>query len=168
MPSDVLEQRPDILAAEHNLIAANASIGAARAAFFPSILLTGSYGTASTQLSGLFDRGSTAWTFSPQISLPIFAAGANVASLKLAKVQKDLLIVQYQQAIQSGFREVADALAGRATLDDQVEADKTLVDASSESFRLSNMRFTPAGSTIISACSIRSGCSTVLNNPWST
>ncbi len=142
VPSDVLEQRPDILAAEHNLIAANASIGAARAAFFPSILLTGSYGTASTQLSGLFDRGSTAWTFSPQISLPIFAAGANVASLKLAKVQKDLLIVQYQQAIQSGFREVADALAGRATLDSQLEADTALVEASGESFRLSNMRFT--------------------------
>jgi outer membrane protein, multidrug efflux system len=142
LPSQVLTQRPDILAAEHNLIAANASIGAARAAFFPSILLTGTYGTASTQLSGLFDRGSTAWTFSPQISLPIFAAGANVASLDLAKVQKNILIVQYQQAIQNGFREVADALAGRATLDSQVEADTTLLEATSETFRLSNMRYT--------------------------
>jgi multidrug efflux system outer membrane protein len=142
VPSDTLTQRPDILAAEHNLMAANANIGAARAAFFPSILLTGSYGTASTQLSGLFEHGSTAWTFSPQISLPIFAAGANVAGLKLAKVQKDILLVQYQQAIQNGFREVADALAGRATLDSQVEADDALVRASSESFRLSNMRFT--------------------------
>jgi multidrug efflux system outer membrane protein len=142
VPSEVLVQRPDILAAEHNLIAANANIGAARAAFFPSILLTGSYGTASTQLSGLFKQGSTAWTFSPQISLPIFAGGANVASLDLAKVQKNILVVQYEQAIQSGFREVADALAGRATLDSQVAADTALVQASSESFRLSNMRFT--------------------------
>jgi multidrug efflux system outer membrane protein len=142
VPSEVLVQRPDILAAEHNLVAANANIGAARAAFFPSILLTGSYGTASTQLSGLFKQGSTAWTFSPQISLPIFAGGANVASLDLAKVQKNILVVQYEQAIQSGFREVADALAGRATLDSQVAADTALVQASSESFRLSNMRFT--------------------------
>ena len=142
VPSQVLVQRPDILAAEHNLIAANANIGAARAAFFPSILLTGTYGTASTQLSGLFQQGSTAWTFSPQISLPIFAGGANVASLDLAKVQKNILVVQYEQAIQSGFREVADALAGRATLDSQLAADAALVQASSESFRLANMRFT--------------------------
>jgi multidrug efflux system outer membrane protein len=142
LPSDVLTQRPDILAAEHNLMAANANIGAARAAFFPSILLTGNYGTASTELSGLFKSGSTAWTFSPQISLPIFAGGANVASLDLAKVQKNVLIVQYEQAIQSGFREVADALAGRATLDTQLEADQALVQAAGESFRLSNMRFT--------------------------
>jgi multidrug efflux system outer membrane protein len=142
LPSDILVQRPDILAAEHNLIAANANIGAARAAFFPSILLTGSYGTASTQLSGLFQQGSSAWTFSPQISLPIFAGGANVASLDLAKVQKNILVVQYQQAIQNGFREVADALAGRATLDAQVAADTALLEASSESFRLSNMRYT--------------------------
>ncbi len=142
LPSDTLTQRPDILAAEHNLMAANANVGAARAAFFPRILLTGSYGTASTQLSGLFEHGSTAWAFSPQISLPIFAAGANVAALKLAKVQKDILVVQYQQAIQNGFREVADALAGRATLDSQIDADDALVQASSESFRLSNMRFT--------------------------
>ena len=142
VPSQVLIQRPDILAAEHNLMAANANIGAARAAFFPSILLTGSYGSASTDLSGLFKQGSTAWTFSPQITLPIFAGGANVASLNLAKVQKNILVVQYQQAIQSGFREVADALAGRATLDSQVAADTALVQASSESFRLSNMRFT--------------------------
>jgi outer membrane protein, multidrug efflux system len=142
LPSEVLTHRPDILAAEHNLIAANANIGAARAAFFPRITLTGSYGTASTQLSGLFDHGSTAWTFSPQISLPIFAGGANVASLDLAKVQKNVLVVQYEQAIQNGFREVADSLAGRATLDSQIAADQSLVDATNESFRLANMRFT--------------------------
>jgi multidrug efflux system outer membrane protein len=142
MPSDVLTQRPDILAAEHNLIAANANIGAARAAFFPSISLTGNFGTASTQLSGLFKSGSTEWTFAPQISLPIFAGGANVASLDLAKVQKNVLVVQYEQTIQNGFREVADALAGRATLDSQLEADQALVEAAGESFRLSGMRFT--------------------------
>jgi outer membrane protein, multidrug efflux system len=141
LPSDLLVRRPDILAAEHNLIAANASIGAARAAFFPSITLTGSYGTASTQLSGLFDHGSTAWTFSPQISLPIFAGGANVASLNLAKVEKNINIVQYEQAIQTAFREVADALAGRGTLDSQIAADQALVEATSESYRLSDMGF---------------------------
>ena len=141
LPSDLLVRRPDILAAEHNLIAANASIGAARAAFFPSITLTGSYGTASTQLSGLFDHGSTAWTFSPQISLPIFAGGANAASLNLATVQKNINIVQYEQAIQTAFREVADALAGRGTLDGQIAADQALVEATSESYRLSDMGF---------------------------
>jgi outer membrane protein, multidrug efflux system len=141
LPSDLLVRRPDILAAEHNLIAANASIGAARAAFFPSITLTGSYGTASTQLSGLFDHGSTAWTFSPQISLPIFAGGANVASLDLAKVQKDVNIVQYERAIQTAFREVADGLAGRGTLDSQIAADQALVEATSESYKLSDMGF---------------------------
>jgi outer membrane protein, multidrug efflux system len=141
MPSDLLVRRPDILAAEHNLMAANASIGAARAAFFPSITLTGNYGTASTQLSGLFDRGSTAWTFSPQISLPIFAAGANVAALDLAKVEKNINVVQYEQTIQTAFREVADALAGRSTLDSQIAADQALLEATSESYRLSEMRF---------------------------
>jgi len=142
LPSEILARRPDILAAEHNLIAGNANIGAARAAFFPRITLTGSYGTASTQLSGLFDHGSTAWTFSPQISLPIFAGGANIAALDLAKVQKNVLVIQYEQSIQNGFREVADSLAGRATLDSQMTADQSLVDATSESFRLANMRFT--------------------------
>jgi multidrug efflux system outer membrane protein len=142
MPSDVLTHRPDILAAEHNLIAANANIGAARSAFFPSISLTGNFGTASTQLSGLFQRGSTTWTFSPQINVPIFAGGANVAGLHLANAQKDILTTQYEQSIQGAFREVADALAGRSTLDRQLAADQALVDASAESFRLSNMRFT--------------------------
>jgi len=141
LPSDLLIRRPDVLAAEHNLIAANASIGAARAAFFPSITLTGNYGTASTQLAGLFGHGSSAWTFSPQISLPIFAAGANVAALDLAKVEKNVYVVQYESAIQTAFREVADALAGRSTLDSQIAADQSLVEATSESYRLSEMRF---------------------------
>ena len=115
VPSEVLTQRPDVLAAEHQLIAANADIGAARAAFFPSITLTGNYGTASTELSGLFKPGSRAWTFSPQISVPIFAGGANVANLDLSEVEKNVYIAQYEKALQSAFREVDDALAARAT-----------------------------------------------------
>jgi multidrug efflux system outer membrane protein len=141
LPSDLLIRRPDVLAAEHNLIAANASIGAARAAFFPSILLTGNYGTASTQLSGLFGGSSAAWTFEPQIRLPIFSGGANVAALDLAKVEKNVNVVQYESAIQTAFREVADALAGRGTLDSQIAAVQSLVEATSESYQLSEMRF---------------------------
>ncbi len=154
LPSDLLVRRPDIRAAEHNLIAADASIGAARAAFFPSVTLTGSYGTASTQLSGFFDHGSSAWTFSPQITLPIFAGGANVASLDLAKVQKSIYIVQYERAIQTAFREVADALAGRGTLDKQIAADQALVEATSDSDRC-RIWASVAASRTISAYSIR-------------
>ena len=141
IPSEVLTRRPDVQAAEHNLIASNANVGAARAAFFPSISLTGSYGTASTHLSGLFDHGSTTWTFSPQINLPIFAGGANVAALKLSNVQKEVLIAQYQQSVQSAFREVADALVARGTLDAQLNADQRLVSTTGEGFRLAQMRF---------------------------
>jgi multidrug efflux system outer membrane protein len=135
VPSEVLARRPDVLAAEHQLIAANAQIGAARAAFFPSITLTGSYGTASTQLSGLFKPGSSAWTFSPQISVPIFAGGANVANLDLAKVEKNVYIAQYEKALQSAFREVDDALAARATLDEQLAAQRALLEDASESYK---------------------------------
>ncbi len=103
IPSEVLARRPDVLSAEHQLISANADIGAARAAFFPSITLTGNYGTASTQLSGLFKPGSSAWTFSPQISLPIFAGGANVANLDLSKIEKNVYISQYEKTLQSAF-----------------------------------------------------------------
>ena len=141
VPSEVLTRRPDVLAAEHQLISANADIGAARAAFFPSITLTGNYGTASTQLSGLFKPGSTAWTFSPQISVPIFAGGANVANLDLSKIEKNVYIAQYEKALQSAFREVDDALAARKTLDDQLAAQRALLDDSSESYRLADMRF---------------------------
>jgi len=141
VPSEVLARRPDVLAAEHQLIAANADIGAARAAFFPSITLTGQYGTASTQLSGLFKSGSTAWTFSPQITLPIFAGGANVANLDLSKVEKNVYIAQYEKALQSAFKEVDDALAARGTLDEQLAAQRALLEDSSESYRLADMRF---------------------------
>jgi multidrug efflux system outer membrane protein len=141
MPSELLTRRPDLLSAEQTLIAANANIGAARAAFFPSISLTGSYGTASTELSGLFDKGSTAWSFAPSISIPIFSGGANIANLDVAKVQKNIGIAQYEAAIQTAFREVADALASRATLDDELVAQQGLVDATSDSLKLAGLRF---------------------------
>jgi outer membrane protein, multidrug efflux system len=141
VPSEVLARRPDVLAAEHQLIAANADIGAARAAFFPSITLTGQYGTASTQLSGLFKSGSSAWTFSPQITLPIFAGGANVANLDLSKVEKNVSIAQYEKTLQSAFKEVDDALAARGTLDEQLAAQRALLEDSSQSYRLAEMRF---------------------------
>ena len=104
VPSQVLTARPDVMAAEHQLIASNANIGAARAAFFPSISLTGSYGTASPDLSGLFKSGSEAWVFAPQISLPIFTGGANRAGLDLAKVQKNVAVAQYEKTLQNAFQ----------------------------------------------------------------
>jgi outer membrane protein, multidrug efflux system len=141
IPSDVLVRRPDVLAAEHQLMAANAEIGAARAAFLPSISLTGNYGTESTQLSGLFKGGSSAWAFSPQISVPIFAGGANVANLQATKLARDTAVAQYEKAIQTAFREVADALVARGTLDDQLAAQQALVTASDKAYRLADMRY---------------------------
>lgn len=141
VPSEVLVRRPDVLQAEHQLQAANASIGAARAAFFPRISLTTSAGTASASLDGLFEAGSGTWTFVPQITLPIFNAGALAASLEVAEVQREINVVRYEQTIQSAFREVADALASRATLDEQVDARRNLVAASRESLRLAEARY---------------------------
>ena len=141
IPSDVLVRRPDVLAAEHQLMAANAEIGAARAAFLPAISLTGNFGTESTQLSGLFKGGSRAWTFSPQISVPIFAGGANVANLEATKLARDTAVAQYEKAIQTAFREVADALVARGTLDDQLAAQQALVTASTVAYRLADMRY---------------------------
>jgi outer membrane protein, multidrug efflux system len=141
IPSDVLVRRPDILAAEHQLMAANAQIGAARAAFLPSIELTGSFGTESSQLSGLFKPGTRAWAFSPQISVPIFAGGANVANLQATKLARDTAVAQYEKAIQTAFREVADALVARSTLDEQLAAQQALVTASAVAYRLADMRY---------------------------
>jgi outer membrane protein, multidrug efflux system len=141
IPSDVLVRRPDILAAEHQLMAANAQIGAARAAFLPSIELTGSYGTESSQLSGLFKSGSRAWAFSPQISVPIFAGGANVANLQATKLARATAVAQYEKAIQTAFQEVADALIARSTLDEQLAAQQALVNASAVAYRLADMRY---------------------------
>jgi outer membrane protein, multidrug efflux system len=141
VPSEVLQSRPDVLAAEHQLVAANADIGAARAAFFPSISLTGNVGTASTQLSGLFKAGSSAWSFAPQISVPIFTGGANAANLDLSKIEKNVYIAQYEKTLQAAFREVDDALAARATLDDQLAAQRALLEDASETYHLAEIRF---------------------------
>lgn len=141
VPSSLLQRRPDILQAEHQLKAYNASIGAARAAFFPSISLTGSIGAASSNLSGLFKGGSGTWSFMPQLNLPIFNGGANQANLDGARVDRSIGVAQYEKAIQSAFREVADALAQRGTLGDQLTAQQALVDSNADSYRLSTTRF---------------------------
>jgi multidrug efflux system outer membrane protein len=141
LPSDVLIQRPDIRQAEQLLVANNANIGAARANFFPRISLTAGVGTASSHLSGLFKSGSYGWTFSPQITLPIFDAGRNQASLDSANVNRDIALAQYEKAIQTAFREVSDALAGRATLGEQLRAQQAQQEAEAVRFRLSDMRY---------------------------
>lgn len=141
LPSDLLARRPDIRAAEHLIKAANANIGAARAAFFPIISLTGSAGTASSSLGGLFDAGSGAWSFAPQIVMPIFAGGSVWAGLDLSKVQKNIQIAAYEKSIQTGFREVADGLAGRGTLNQQIQAQSLLVAASQRAYDVSEQRF---------------------------
>jgi multidrug efflux system outer membrane protein len=141
VPAEVLTRRPDVLRAEHQLQAANANIGAARAAFFPSISLTGSYGSSSASLDGLFESGSRAWSFIPSISVPIFNAGALSASLNVSELQRDINVANYEKAIQTAFSEVADALADRATIEERVNAVLSLVDAARETFRLSDARY---------------------------
>jgi multidrug efflux system outer membrane protein len=141
LPSEVLVQRPDVLAAEHALRSANANIGAARAAFFPRIALTATGGTASGQLYGILGSGSGAWTFVPQITVPIFEGGALRASLDAAHVRKSIQIAQYERAIQVAFREVADALASRGWIDEQLRAQTARVAAEQERFRLSDRRY---------------------------
>lgn len=141
LPSELLLNRPDILQAENILKAANANIGAARAALFPRISLTTSIGTTSDALSGLFKSGTETWGFVPQIIVPIFDARAWAAA-DVVKVQREIAQAQYEQAIQAAFREVADALARRGTIDNQLRAQQDLVFASAESYRLSNLRFT--------------------------
>lgn len=141
LPSDLLQRRPDVLQAEHQLRSANASIGAARAAFFPNISLTANAGTASSQLSGLFDGGSGTWLFQPQINLPIFTAGRLKANLDYAEVQKDIQVAQYEKAIQTAFQEVADGLAARTTYEQQLTAQRALVATSEEYYGLAERRF---------------------------
>ncbi|WP_035627484.1 efflux transporter outer membrane subunit [Herminiimonas sp. CN] len=141
LPSDLLANRPDIRQFEQQLKAANANIGAARAAFFPRITLTASAGTASSALAGLFDAGSGAWSFAPQLVLPIFDGGRNQGNLNLAEVRKDMAIVNYEKAIQSAFREVSDALVARSLLDEQIAAQAAVRDAEAERLKLSEARF---------------------------
>ena len=141
LPSDLLAQRPDIRSAEQSLISANANIGAARAAFFPQISLTAGVGTASSELSGLFDAGSRAWSFAPQMVLPIFQGGRNIANLKLSEVRKNIEIATYEKTIQTAFREVSDALVARGLLDEQIDAQLRVRDAQAERLKLANQRF---------------------------
>ena len=139
--SEVLLRRPDIIAAEHALIGANATIGAARAAFFPSISLTAGLGTSSIELSGLFHQGSGFWSFVPSINLPIFQGGATKAALDVANVRKNVQIAQYEKAIQVAFREVADALASRSALEAQLAIQLARVQAEQRRFELSELRY---------------------------
>ena len=145
LPSEVLQQRPDVLAAEHALRASNANIGAARAAFYPRIALTGSAGTASSSLSGLFKNGSAAWSFAPSISLPIFDGGANRANLRVAEVQRQIQLATYEKTVQTAFREVADALAARRTLGERLAAQQSLLAATTRTFELSDALFKSGG-----------------------
>lgn len=141
LPSDLMLRRPDLLESEHQLKAATANIGAARAAFYPKISLTGTTGSGSDALSGLFKGGSGAWTFIPQISLPIFDGGSNQAGLDNAVAARDIALAQYEKAIQTAFREVSDALVQRDALADQLQAQQALVAASGDALTLSDARF---------------------------
>ncbi|MEB2317498.1 MAG: AdeC/AdeK/OprM family multidrug efflux complex outer membrane factor [Pseudomonadota bacterium] len=141
LPSEVLQRRPDIAQAERLLRAANADIGAARAAFYPSIGLTAGIGTASSELSGLFDGGSGTWNFVPTIRLPIFDGGRNRALLEVAEVDRDIAIARYEQSIQAAFREVADALVQQGTINDEIAAQTALLEATAEANRLADLRF---------------------------
>jgi multidrug efflux system outer membrane protein len=141
LPSDLLVRRPDIRASEQQLLAANANIGAARAAFFPRITLTASFGTASSELSGLFKSGSWAFTGTAQLLQPIFDAGRNQANFEVARVDRDIAVAQYEHSIQNAFREVSDALAGRATLGEQLRAQAAQTNALAIAYRLSDLRY---------------------------
>ncbi|NDP40867.1 MAG: efflux transporter outer membrane subunit [Rhodoferax sp.] len=141
LPSDLLTRRPDIRQAEQLLIASNANIGAARAAFFPRIALTAGAGSASSELAGLFKNGSWGFTLAPSLVLPIFDAGRNQANLDAAKAGRDIAVAQYEQAIQSAFREVADALAGRDTLASQLQASQAQLQAEAGRARLTQLRY---------------------------
>jgi len=141
LPSELLVRRPDIRAAEEQLLSANANIGAARAAFFPRISLTASFGTASTELSGLFKSGSWAFTGTATLLQPIFDAGRNQANFEVARVNRDIAVAQYERSIQSAFREVSDALAGRATLGEQLRAQAAQTNALAIAYRLADLRY---------------------------
>lgn len=141
LPSDLLARRPDIRQAEQQLLASNANIGAARAAFFPRISLTAGAGSASTELSGLFKDGNWGFTLAPQLVLPIFDGGRNQANLDAAKAGRDIAVAQYEKAIQSAFREVADALAANATLARQLRAQEDQLAAETARNGLTDLRY---------------------------
>ncbi|BAK65426.1 efflux pump outer membrane protein [Sphingobium sp. SYK-6] len=141
LPSDLLRNRPDIRQAEHTLIAANADVGAARAAFFPRLSLTAMFGFTSLAFDGLFDNDNRNWSFSPQVTQPIFRGGSLRGELRLAEVRKSIAVAEYERAIQAAFREVADGLAGRATFATQSEAQRKATQAAARRVELSTLRY---------------------------
>ena len=141
LPSEVLTRRPDVRQAEQLLIAANANIGAARAAFLPRISLTASAGTASNELAGLFKNGSWGWALTPTIAVPVFDGGRNRANLESARASQAIAVAQYEKAIQTAFREVADTLAGRATLSEQLAAQEAQARAEADRMYLAELRY---------------------------
>jgi multidrug efflux system outer membrane protein len=141
LSSSVLLERPDVLAAEHDLKAANADIGAARAAFFPSLSLTTDGGLASTALSALFKAPTAIWTIAPNLVIPLFHGGANRANLAAARAQDKALVAAYEGAVQRAFKEVSDALATRATIVEQLSAQASLVEAASKGLELAQARY---------------------------
>jgi NodT family efflux transporter outer membrane factor (OMF) lipoprotein len=149
LPSDLLAVRPDIRSSEQQLIAANANIGAARANFFPNISLTGTGGSASNELNGLFKGGSFGFTFTPQIFLPIFDYGRNKANLESAKAGRDIAVAQYEKSIQTAFREVADALAGQSTYTEQLRAQLAVAQSETNRFNLSDLRYRSGASSYL-------------------
>ncbi len=141
IPAEVLVARPDVMSAEHVLKARYADIGAARAAFFPSISLTASTGSASSELSGLFESGTNVWSFAPQIRIPLFTAGRNLANLRISQADRDIAVAQYEKTVQTAFREVADALATLSTRDEQREARRAIAKANDERLSLTQARY---------------------------
>jgi len=153
LPSELLQQRPDILEAEHTLKAANANIGAARAAFFPTITMTASVGSTSAEFEKLFGGGTGVWSFSPQVTVPIFTAGQNLASLDAAKVSKRIEVQNYMKAIETAFREVADALVASRSYTEQIGEGSILVTAQQRRFELANLRFRQGEDTYLNVLS---------------
>ncbi|EAY3717192.1 efflux transporter outer membrane subunit [Salmonella enterica] len=141
MPSELLENRPDIKAAERQIRSRNASIGAARAAFFPSISLTGNYGTSSAELTGLFNGGQTTWTFRPSINFPLFQGGRNMATLDAANLRKDSAIANYESVLQTAFQEVSDSLSNLDTLNKELELRKNQLISSQRAVELADARY---------------------------
>jgi len=153
LPSELLLHRPDILEAEHTLKAANANIGAARAAFFPTITMTASVGSTSAELEKLFGGGTGVWSFSPQITVPIFTAGQNLASLDAAKISKRIEVQNYRKAIETAFREVADALVTSRSYTQQIGEESLLVAAQQRRFELANLRYRQGEDTYLNVLS---------------
>jgi multidrug efflux system outer membrane protein len=157
LPSELVQRRPDILQAEHTLKAANANIGAARAAFFPTISLTANVGSQSSQLAELFSSGTAVWSFVPQITLPIFTGGQNKASLDSAKIGQRIDVVNYQKAIETAFREVADALVAASSYANQIEAEIKLISAQQRRYELANLRYRQGEDTYLNVLSAQQG-----------